>query len=67
MIRKHSRYCKFGAEGKGLLHKVETKTLKKLFTELIIAFRNNEERNTLLKLLLKVHSVVLCGVTSIGN
>lgn len=43
MIRKRSRYCTFGAEGKGLLHKVETKTLKKLFTELIIAFTNNEE------------------------
>lgn len=39
VIRKHSRYCKFGAEGKGLLHKVDTKTLKKLFTELTIAFK----------------------------
>lgn len=67
VIRKHSRNCKCGAEGKELLHKVETKALKKRFTELIIAFSNNEEWNTLLKLLLKVHSAVLRGVTSIGN
>lgn len=37
------RYCKLGAEGKGLFDEVETKTLKKLFSEAIIADRNNEE------------------------